>query len=146
MSGNEGSGMARIRLPGLSELPAQARESDEGLPAGAYVREIAYLVSMWPPGHDSDDASSWDIRVEWRGSDRWAVLHSRHCLGTDGEWDWETIPSERTDEWIAAHRFTLEAALHLAREAAPKVVVSGMTPAQAQAWEAARKSEPGGSR
>src|SRR5258708_24235279 len=29
-----------------------------------------------------------------------SVLHSGQCLGTDGEWDWESIPSDRSDEWL----------------------------------------------
>lgn len=33
--------------------------------------------------------------VHWRSSD----------LSKSGDWDWRPIPSSRTDEWLAGHRF-----------------------------------------
>ncbi len=64
----------------------------------------------------------------------WAVRRMGRCLGADGEWDWESVPSERTDEWLHAHRFDLETALKLAAEAAPHLVINGMTAADMTAW------------
>jgi hypothetical protein len=121
-----------------------AGELDVASAPEVYVRETAYEVSLWPPGEETVNSSSFTIRVEWRGEGRWAVLGGRYCLGTDGEWDWEAGPSNREDEWLATHRFTLEAAIALAREAAPRVIVGGMTAVQARAREAAREREPGG--
>ncbi len=106
--------------------------------ADVSVRPIAYAVSMWPEGEETVNTSGWTIKVEARGHGKWAVLHSGQCLGTDGEWDWESIPSDRSDEWLATHRFDLDTALDLAQEAAPRVVINGMTPAQVRAWEASR--------
>lgn len=40
-----------------------------------------------------------------KGSDLWAVRSGSMCLSTNGEWDWEPMPSSRDDEWIATHRF-----------------------------------------
>jgi hypothetical protein len=67
----------------------------------------------------------------------WAVRLRGRCLGADGEWDWEHIPSERTDEWLHSHRFDLETALKLAVEVAPTITVNGYTVADALAEEAA---------
>lgn len=99
------------------------------------TRITRYEVSCIPPDHI--DADSFTIAVAWRGRDRWAVLlRGMWCLGTDGKWDHEPIPSERTDEWKATHRFDCETALKLAREAAPHVKVNGYTVADMLAREA----------
>lgn len=87
-----------------------------------------YTVSMLPFDHIDND--TFAITVEKRSEDLWAVIHHRTCLGTDGKWDYESIPSERTDEWLATHRFDLVTALRLAREAAPKIRVNGFTAQQ----------------
>lgn len=74
---------------------------------------------------EGDEAYLWCITVEWRGGDRWAVTRSGCCLGSDGEWEYEPLPSSRTDEWKAAHRFDVDTALRLAQEALPKLTVNG---------------------
>lgn len=95
-----------------------------------FVQPTEYLVSAVPPRVDSWYV--WALKVVWRGEDRWAVTDGfRQCLSVSGEWDWESIPSERTDEWIAEHRFDLDTALERARELAPLRKVNGFTPAQA---------------
>ena len=85
-----------------------------------------YIVCV--AGLPEDAMDSWAVQVSWRGNDLWAVkLHGRQCLGADGEWDWESLPSGRTDEWLATHRFTLEEALRRAREVCPTITVNGLT-------------------
>ncbi len=93
-----------------------------------FVTPVAYQAGIWPDGEESINAGLFTVRVEYRGRGKWAVLHgARRCLGSDGEWDWESIPSEREDDWLATHRFTLEEALELARKHAPRITVNGMT-------------------
>lgn len=87
------------------------------------VEATTYTVSLLP--FDHIDAGSFSITVEQRSQDRWAVLHHRWCLGSDGEWDYEMQPSSREDDWLATHRFDLDTALALAKEAAPKLTVNG---------------------
>ena len=84
-----------------------------------------YSVSALPPDHC--EAGHFTIEVEWRGAGRWAVCRHRMCLGTDGEWDFESVPTERAEKWLAAHRFDLHTAMRLAREAAPGLTVNGFT-------------------
>ena len=112
--------------------------------AEPYVRPTQYAVSVLP--EDDINSHVYEITVEYRGRDRWAVLRGRQCLGTDGAWSWESIPSEREDEWLDAHRFDLDTALRLAKEAAPHVVVNGRTAAQFRAWlvESGRLVHAGG--
>jgi hypothetical protein len=62
------------------------------------------------------------------GTELWAVRWMSRCLSRDGEWTLEPIPSSRTDEFLAAHRFDLDTALRLAKEAAPKITVNGRRP------------------
>lgn len=89
------------------------------------VQVTEYTVSVLP--EDDVNASSYAITVAYRGRGLWAVSRHRQCLGKDGEWDWESLPSERTDEWLAEHRFDVDTALRLAKEAAPHIVVNGFT-------------------
>lgn len=91
----------------------------------ATARVTEYQVSCVPD--DFIDAPAFALTVEWRGEDTWAICRFSRCLGSDGVWDHEPIPSDREDEWIATHRFTEDEALRLAKEAAPKVVVNGWT-------------------
>lgn len=98
------------------------------MPPEPRVEVTQYAVSMFPA--ESINSLAWDLTVEQRAPGQWAVCRMRQCLTADGTWDYEPLPSSRTDEWKAAHRFDLDTALRLAREAAPHVVVNGMTPAQ----------------
>jgi len=97
-----------------------------------YERPVAFEVSVWPPGHGACiDSSTWCVTVADRGRGKWAVLRggsgSKACLSSDGKWEREPIPSERDDDWLAAHRYSLDDALRLAREHAPKVTLNGLT-------------------
>lgn len=90
-----------------------------------FTTMTAFAVSCLP--YDDLDSDAFTIRVVYTGRDRWAVRNGGYCLGTDSDWDWEPIPSERDDDWLAAHRFDLDTALRLAREHAPRVTVNGHT-------------------
>jgi hypothetical protein len=93
------------------------------------VTVTRYEVSLLP--ESNVNRHHYTITVEHRGDGRWAVLDSRWCLGKDGEWDFEVLPSERTDEWLAEHRFDLDTALAMAKRQAPLIVVNGITVQQA---------------
>lgn len=102
------------------------------------VQVTEYTVSVLP---DEDiNRSSYEIKVAYRGADRWAVLHRSWCLGRSGEWSYESMPSGRTDEWLTEHRFTEAEALERAKWEAPRITVNGLTAAEIQAWAAARRS------
>lgn len=100
-----------------------------------YVQATRYEVSLFPEG--SEPRRHFTITIEWRGTNRWAVLDGPYCLGRDGEWEYEPLPSNRDDAWIEAHRFDLATAQRLAKEAAPDVTVNGLT-----ALEAYRRNPP----
>jgi hypothetical protein len=97
------------------------------------VRVVAtsYLVTAWPEDMaDNIDAYMWSVSVTDRGHGKWAVIRGGDggpCLGTDDEWDYEPSPSNREDDWLAAHRFDLDEALLLARDHAPRIRINGMT-------------------
>lgn len=87
-----------------------------------------YTVSCFPD--ESVDNFGWDITVAYAGHERWAVRYLSQCLSIHGQWVYEHIPSERTDEWLAEHRFEdVNAALKMARDLAPTVRVNGLTAA-----------------
>src|SRR5690606_3544758 len=89
------------------------------------VRVTSYEVSCLP--EDNPRAQRFTITVAYRGHGLWAVTRFGDCLSVDGEWDYEPIPSKRTDEWFTRHYFDLDTALRLAREHAPKLTDWGWT-------------------
>jgi hypothetical protein len=101
----------------------------------ALVQITRYEVSVLPEGDINRPV--FTIFVEHRGEDRWAVVRHRECMNAKGEWSWESIPSEREDEWLAEHRFNRMTALELAKWAAPRIVVNGDT-----AVDAYRRTHP----
>lgn len=104
------------------------------------VRPTQYEVSCLP--EDDMDAHLWALAVEYRGRGRWAVRHHGQCLGRDGSWSYESIPSERRDEWLVEHRFPLEEALALAKQHAPLVRINRFTAADYLARQAFKGQEP----
>jgi len=47
----------------------------------------------------------WPVTIESRGSTGWAIVNGRSCLNRDGEWEYESMPSERKEEFIARTRW-----------------------------------------
>jgi hypothetical protein len=82
--------------------------------------------------HDAPLAMSFEVfrcessaitieRVRQRdGPDKWAIRDGfRMCLSTEGVWDYESMPSNRPEDWIATHRFDdFEVAWAAAKETA----------------------------
>jgi hypothetical protein len=105
----------------------------------------AYTVYL--RGTDSYEHMTYAISVERnpgivRGVEavRWAVRWMGRCLAVDGKhWDWEPLPSSRSDEWLEEYRFdTFDAALAAAQEAAPKIVVNGRSAIEARRLKTVR--------
>jgi hypothetical protein len=94
-------------------------------PSDVYVQITEFDVSCFPLDHE--ERHHFNITVEYRGRGLWAIKHHAMCLGDDGEWDYEPSPSNREDDWLETHRFTMQDAIRLAREAAPKLQVNGWT-------------------
>jgi hypothetical protein len=108
----------------IRALKTRAAQEAPALPE-ATVQPTNYVVSCLPDGHF--ERHLFTLNVAYRGEGRWAVLSRGQCLATDGTWDHEMRPSEREDEWIAAHRFDLDTALRLAKEQAPLLTVNAHT-------------------
>jgi hypothetical protein len=96
------------------------------------VAEIKPIVTAYQvcavPEDEAGNYLSFVITVERaHHTGTWAIRRMHRCLSVDGTWDWESLPSGRTDEWLAEHRFDLDTALRLAVEAAPNIKVNGFT-------------------
>lgn len=105
-----------------------------------------YMVTALPEGHR--DASIWALWVQWRGgrddNDRYCIAKSPNGATqvwdeAAGEWVWESIPSERRDEFIVRTRYSALRALEIARRLAPEVCWNGLRPADILARDAARR-------
>lgn len=105
----------------------------EGMdPPQARIKTTQHTVSCLP--EDSIDRPSFEVIVEYRGCNRWAVLRNSRCLGHDGSWDYEMLPSSRDEEWLTEHRFTEQEALRRAVEWAPKITCNGTTVTESLAF------------
>lgn len=103
-----------------------ADEREELTWRAATVHPVGYQVSCLPLDHRA--ARHLSVWVKWRGRGLWAVTDDGgRCLNANGEWVWEPQVSSRTDAWIAGHRFDLDTALRLAKEAAPHLTVNDLT-------------------
>lgn len=91
---------------------------------------------------DNINHGSYSVTVTWRGGEQYAVKRHSQCLGADGTWDYEPSSSDRTDEWIAEHRFDYDTACRLAAEACQHITVNNLTVADALA-HAAQNPRPG---
>ena len=105
------------------------------------VQVTRYQIGCLPEGHEL--SSHLSVTVEYRGRDKWAVVDHPYCLSVDGEWHYEIRPSERDDDWLAAHRFDLETALDLAKKAVPLMSVNGWTVERVLADIAAKEASDG---
>jgi hypothetical protein len=80
----------------------------------------SYAVFIRPgysPGYNeplSVERTRWD-------RDQWAVRWKGRCLRSDGQWEFEPIPSSRDDGFIRRSRFPLREALQRAQWAAEKM-------------------------
>lgn len=109
-----------------AEQVTHALASDpETAAAATHQRVSRYTVCAVPKTVPLSERHLFEVEVEDRGAG-WAVTHLRWCLNTNGQWDFEPLPSERDPEWLASHRFDLSTALRLARQAAPDVTVNGV--------------------
>lgn len=87
------------------------------------VRATRYMVNAVP--ETAPDAYVFEVAVEWRSEDQWAVMWHSRCLSKSGKWDFEPLSSSRTTRWKNNHRFSFEEAMKRAKEIAPSVTVNG---------------------
>ncbi|MFJ3699546.1 hypothetical protein ACIPW9_36390 [Streptomyces sp. NPDC090052] len=95
----------------------------------ATCQATCYEVSILPEGDINRHV--FNIDIEYRGVGRWAVTRHGSCLGADGTWEFGVKEYDRGEAWLNSHRFDLDTALRLARDAAPHVTVNGYTAADA---------------
>jgi hypothetical protein len=80
----------------VDRLRAGATPDTDAPAVKVWSQATQYSVCAVP--RDIPDWFAWEIRVEQRSPGRWAVTRFGQCLSTTGEWDYESIPSEREDE------------------------------------------------
>lgn len=107
-----------------------------------HAQVTEYLVSAVPIEYG--DSHHFALYVQWRGGDRWCVADAQNgatgVLNADGEWEWEPLPSERREDFLARTRFDHDTAFQMALKAAPKVTVNGYTVEDGIRMQAARKA------
>lgn len=99
-----------------------------------YIETIGYVVSCLP--EDDPERHSLSIRIERTAPNRWALRWRGQCLNfRTQEWEYEHIPSERTERWLADHRVDeLGEAQGVACELAPTLCVGPYDVAGFLAW------------
>ena len=56
------------------------------------------------------------FRVEDRGAGAWAVVDGASCLNRDGEWEYEPLPSSRTQAFFDRCRYPKNEAIQRAQD------------------------------
>lgn len=85
-----------VRMQPLIAAKALAQQSE----AGSTIPNAAAVSAYELPGSITVE------RLGQRdGSFLWAVRSGGNCLGKDGHWEHEPMPSSRTAQWLQAHRF-----------------------------------------
>lgn len=107
------------REPQSSRLMRKAAEHIEKL------ETLLAKASTFDVLHDPRSRGLREVRVERcgqrDGSTLWAVRSLGSCLAKDGEWEYESLPSNRTDEFYERCRY---ATMELAFEAAEKKIAA----------------------
>ena len=98
----------------------------------------SYEVTIWPEECSGMDSALYCCTVVYQGHGNWSVRRggassNAPVLGRDGQWYYEKLPSDRTRDEIAEHRFDVVTALGMAREMAPKIEINGVTAEEALA-------------
>lgn len=89
-----------------------------------YTRTTSYTVTCFAAAAHPF-AYVFDVKVDETAPGRWAIRRGPACLSAMGTWEYEPIPSERDEDFLAAFRFDLRTALELAERVAPDVVING---------------------
>lgn len=115
--------LARIyrKLGAVDRAHAIAIVFRDGLVAiDTVVTPIAYTVT---PARTAGrpDAHLYTVTVAATGHSAWVVRHRDLTLGADGAWDKIPTGPDRTEAWLAAHRFGFAEALRRAKLAAPRI-------------------------
>jgi hypothetical protein len=82
----------------IEELLERATEFDAGPPP--HIN--GYLVEA----DDTFVEKHNHVAISKRGEHAWAITDHRYCLNKNGEWEYESLPSNREDEFIKRTRFT----------------------------------------
>lgn len=102
---------------------------------------VEYTVCAYPDP-TSINYDSFAITVRDGHAWGWGVTRYSRCLNSSGEWVTQPDKESRDEEWAKTHRFDLDTALRLAREAAPHVRSNRETIAEVWAWEQAQGGDP----
>ena len=82
--------------------------ADRNAPTDAEMLAMATAFEMAIPA-TGDQFAIKKITVEARkqrdGTARWAIMNIGNCLGKDGLWMFESLPSSRTDEFLEMTRW-----------------------------------------
>lgn len=86
---------------------------------------------FYPTGAKAGDqeASHFAIRVSLRSEGKFAVVHMGNCWNGK-TWEYESLPSHRTEEFIASTRFERDDAIRQALALVDTITLNGRTWAQ----------------
>jgi hypothetical protein len=80
------------------ELLARAIKFDAGPP----VHINGWIVDVNDP---ADDIDHHRYTIEWRGRS-WAICNGSMALNKDGEWEYESMPTHRTENFLTRTRWS----------------------------------------
>lgn len=70
-----------------------------------YEQEISSLNHTLSKATSFLIDEQFEVRVDKRGENSWAILDGGNCLGRNREWEYEPLPTARTDDFKLMYRF-----------------------------------------
>lgn len=120
----------------MTANPVEAFVADDAVSVRR-ATEFTYLPDSAVPGET--DLTLFSIRVAWRGPGSWAVLWLGYCWGPEG-WGYEPGSPERDEEYLIAHRFTIQEAEAIALREVNNITINGRTWIEDRREREARRS------
>lgn len=93
-----------------------------------HVTLTSMEVSCLPEEHDARPA--YTVKIAYRGNGLYAVEHVRWCFDRDYQRDYNRVPDEGAEEWLARFRFDFETAMKVAERVAHLLIINGRTAEQ----------------
>lgn len=67
--------------------------------------KFATQFTLIPGSSNRPFGHVYELKVEWRGGDAWVIVDSSYVLNREGEWEYEPLPSSRTEQFITRTRW-----------------------------------------
>lgn len=73
--------------------------------AHRWARKMQFEIMAKPRVYELPDEANLESVKQINGHDLWAIRKNNNCLNKNGEWEYEPMPSSRTDDFMERCRY-----------------------------------------